>query len=147
MWVHCSACFSTTHIPFTCSSTGFFRKQGSGPFPAGAYVGLSLCSYSLHHCGRNRKTDINGQSQVKGRQILVLSPSGYLLSWVRVSVHDFWERGKPGALSRVLTVFCLLSFGLRVPGPQDGERGPAVCWVAGSFLQRDLGQCLPQPHG
>ena len=39
------------------------------------------------------------------------------------------------------------TFNLRVPGPQDGERGPPVCWVAGSFLQRDLGQCLPQPHG
>ena len=99
----------------------FFRKQGSGPFPAGAYVGLSLCSYSLHHCGRNRKTDINGQSQVKGRQISVLSPSGYLLSWVRVSVHDFWERGKPRALSGMLTVSCFLPFNLRVPGPQDGE--------------------------
>ena len=59
--------------------------------------------------------------------------------------HSFWERGRPRALSGVLTASCLLSFNLRVPGPQDGERGPAVCWVAGSFLQRDLGQCLPYP--
>ena len=61
--------------------------------------------------------------------------------------HYFWGRGKPRALSAMLTVTHLLHFNLRVPGPQDGERGPTVCWVAGSFLQRDLGQCLPQPHG
>ena len=64
-----------------------------------------------------------------------------------VSVHNFWERGKPRALSGMLTLSHLLPFNLRVPGPQDGQRGPAVCWVAGSFLQWNLGQCLPQPHG
>ena len=30
-------------------------------------------------------------------------------------------------------------FNLRVPGPQDGEWRPAVCWVAGSFLQTGPG--------
>ena len=35
--------------------------------------------------------------------------------------HSFWGRGKPRALSAVLTVSHLLPFNLRVPGPQDGE--------------------------
>ena len=95
-----------------------------------------------------RKTDTNGQFQVKRRQVSLWSSNGFASSdGSEMSVHIFGERGKPRALSGVLTVSCLLSFDLRVPGPQDGERGPAVCWVAGSFLQRDLGQCLPQPHG
>ena len=95
-----------------------------------------------------RKTDRNGQSQVKRRQVSLWSSSGFASSaGSQMSAQKFGERRKPRALCGVLTVSCLLSFNLRVPGPQDGERGPAVCWVAGSFLQRDLGQCLPQPHG
>ena len=95
-----------------------------------------------------RKADTNGQSQVKRRQVSLWSSNGFAsLAGSQMNVHNFGERGKSRALSGVLTVSCLLPFNLRVPGPQDGERGPAVCWVAGSFLQRDLGQCLPQPHG
>ena len=95
-----------------------------------------------------RKTDTDGQNQIKRRQISLWSSSGFASSAEsEMSVHNSGERGKPRALSGVLTVSHLLPFNLRVPGPQDGERGPAVCWVAGSFLQRDLGQCLPQPHG
>ena len=95
-----------------------------------------------------RKTDTNGQSQVKRRQVSLWSSNGFASSaWSQTNVHNFGERGRPRALSGVLTMSCLLLFDLRVPGPQDGERGPAVCWVAGSFLQWDLGQCLPQPHG
>ena len=63
-----------------------------------------LVHISLHHGGRNRKTDRYAQSQVKERQSSVLSPSGHLLSWLGMSVHNFWERRKPRALSGGLTV-------------------------------------------
>ena len=36
-------------------------------------------------------------------------------------------------------------FNLRVPGPQDGKRGPAVYWVAGSFLQWIWGSVCRSP--
>ena len=95
-----------------------------------------------------RKRDTNGQSWIEKRQVSLWSSNGFTSSaGSQMSVHSFGERGKPRALNAVLTVFRLFHFDLRVPGPQDGERGPAVCWVAGSFLQWDLGQCLPQPHG
>ena len=94
-----------------------------------------------------RKTDTNGQSQVKGRQLSLILPNGYLFSWLR----DEWALflGERKTQSTEQSANCVLSppISIRVPGPQDGERGPAVCWVAGSFLQRDLGQCLPKPHG
>ena len=127
----------------------FVRKQVSAPLPCRCPgCSSSLCSYLLHHCGRNRKTDINGQSWVKRRRISVLSPSEHLLSWVRdVCAQFLGERKTQSTEWNFHCVSCFFSFNLRVPGPQDGERGPAVCWVAGSFLQRDLGQCLPQPHG
>ena len=149
MWtslgVHYSVNHITVHITLH-SFRSFVRKQDWAPITAAALVGLALCSH-LHCCGRNRCTDINGQSQVKGRQNQSCHPVGISSAGSGVCGHNFWGRGKPRALSAVLTVTHLLPFNLRVPGPQDGQRGPAVCWVAGSFLQRDLGQCLPQPHG
>lgn len=54
-----------------------------------------LVHISLHHCGRSRRTDRYGQSQVKERQSSVLSPSGHLLRWLGMSVHNFWERRNP----------------------------------------------------
>ena len=110
-------------------------------------VFLSVHIYYIMVVEVFRKTDTNGQSQVKRKQVSLWSSNGFASSaGSEMSVHIFGERGKPRALSGVLTVSCLLSFNLRVPGPQDGQRGPAVCWVPGSFLQRDLGQCLLQPH-
>ena len=112
---------------------------------------LVFLSVHIHHITVVeifRKTVRNGQSQVKRRQVSLWSSNGFASSaGSQMNVHNLGERGRPRPLSGVLTVSCLLPFNLRVPGPQDGERGPAVCWVAGSFLQRDLGQCLPQPHG
>lgn len=49
--------------------------------------------------------------------------------------------------SWLLTLCCFASFCFRVPRSQGGEWGPGVLWVAGSFLQWNLGQCLPQPYG
>ena len=137
------------HTPFIHSFRCFVRKQESAPSPCRC-PGWSSSVY-IHYImvvEIFRKTDTDGQSQIKMRQVSLWSSSGFASSaGSEMSVHKFGERGKPRALSGFLTVSCLLPFNLRVPGPQDGERGPAVCWVAGSFLQRDLGQCLPQPHG
>ena len=112
---------------------------------------LVFCSLHIHHITVVeifRKTDTNGQSQVKRRQVSLWSSNGFASSaGSQMNVHNLGERGRPRALSGVLTVSHLLPFNLRVPGPQDGERGSGVHWVAGSFLQRDLGQCLPQPNG
>ena len=69
-----------------------------------------------------RKTDTNGQSRIEKRQVSLWSSSGFASSaGSQMSVHSFGKRGKPRALSVVLTVSCLLSFDLRVPGPQDGQ--------------------------
>ena len=136
------------HIPFIHFLRCFVRKQESAPSPCRCPDWSSSHIHYIMVVEIFRKTDTNGQSQVKGRQVSLWSSNGFASSaWSQTNVHNFGERGKPRALSGVLTVSCLLLFDLRVPGPQDGERGPAVCWVAGSFLQRDLGQCLPQPHG
>ena len=69
-----------------------------------------------------RKTVRNGKSQVKRRQVSLWSSNGFASSAVsQMNVHNFGERGRPRALSGVLTVSCLLLFDLRVPGPQDGQ--------------------------
>ena len=94
-----------------------------------------------------RKTDTNGQSQIKRRQVSLWSSNGFASSADRDECSHFSGERKTQSTEWDVTVSCLLSFDLRVPGAQDGQRGPAVCWVAGSFLQWDLGQCLPQPHG
>ena len=61
---------STSH-PFDILFKDFIRKQDSAAPPClvPMQFGLPLSSYPLHHCSRNRKTDTNGQSQLKGGDV------------------------------------------------------------------------------
>ena len=146
--VHYSAtCPILYHIPFTLLEV----LSGSRiQLPSLQVPRLLFLSVHIHYnmvVEMSKNIDTNGQSQVKGRLLSVLSLNEYLLSWFRVEWPLFLGERKTQNKEWSSHQSWFPPFNLRVPGPQDGERGPTVCWVAGSFLQWDLGQCLPQPHG